>query len=57
MCACVSAQENSTVARLKREREILEGTLSYLRAAVALSSLGSTDSSDTDAVPPPGGPD
>ncbi len=50
-------QEDSTIARLKREKEILDGTLSYLRAAVALQSLGSTDSSDADAVPPPGGPD
>jgi hypothetical protein len=49
-------EEESTFARLQREKEYLEESAKYLRAAAALKSLGVEDSSSSE-LPPPGGPD
>ena len=46
-------QEDSTVRRLQKERDLLKGSLQYLQAAIALDGLSFSD----DATPPPGGPD
>ena len=56
-------QENSLVERLKREKEVLSGTVNFLAAKSAL--MGALDPPKEEgeagesgaAVPPPGGPD
>jgi len=47
-------QEDSTVRRLQKERDLLKGSLQFLQAAVALEGLSSSGDASS---PPAGGPD
>lgn len=52
-------EEETTIGRLKAEKELMSGTAKYLSAQAALQSAFKTTggSSGSDPMPPPGGPD
>ena len=52
--AVVSPQENSTLQRLKDEKAVLEGSVNYLRARMAVESALSTPSSSGGSSEGPG---
>jgi hypothetical protein len=49
-------QEDSVVERLKQEKEVLTGTVNFLRAKYALMNALEPSTGESEA-PPPGGPD
>ena len=50
-------QENSTLQRLKDEKGVLEGSVNYLRARLAVESAFTTDSSSEESAGSEGSPE
>lgn len=57
MCAMDLLQENSTLQRLKDEKGVLEGSVNYLRARLAVESAFTTDSSSEESAGSEGSPE